>query len=353
MIDKQSSFSYHAHCTALTVLIATALLFVMPVQADDIEEPSLTPNAAFVTENTLNEAVEGGFLATQDQPLALKGEQDELASAAELVAEVVIDDGLADDEAAQSASTLPKNLSPWGMFTAADWVVKSVMIILALASLLTWTVLVSKTFELSSLKRSLRKSRIAVSSSRTLADAANAGNILNVGRELIDAAESELQLSSDILNKEQSSGDIKEGVKERVAYSLSRIEAASTRRMMIGTGLLASIGAISPFVGLFGTVWGIMNSFIGISEAKTTNLAVVAPGIAEALLATALGLVAAIPAVIIYNYFTRQISGVRAVVSDISTSVMRLVSRDLDRGILLTIVKSSVAPVKPVVKTAE
>ena len=71
-------------------------------------------------------------------------------------------------------------------------------------------------------------------------------------------------------------------------------------------GLLATIGATSPFVGLFGTVWGIMNSFIGISKSQTTNLAVVAPGIAEALLATAIGLVAAIPAVIIYNHFARQ-----------------------------------------------
>ena len=79
-----------------------------------------------------------------------------------------------------------------------------------------------------------------------------------------------------------------------------------------GTGVLATIGATAPFVGLFGTVWGIMNSFIGISKSHTTNLAVVAPGIAEALLATAIGLVAAIPAVVIYNVFARSIAGYRA-----------------------------------------
>ena len=101
--------------------------------------------------------------------------------------------------------------------------------------------------------------------------------------------------------------------------------------MARGTGLLATIGSTAPFVGLFGTVWGIMNSFIGISVAKTTNLAVVAPGIAEALLATAIGLVAAIPAVIIYNVFSRSITGHRALLSDASALALQHLSRDLDR----------------------
>ncbi len=100
---------------------------------------------------------------------------------------------------------------------------------------------------------------------------------------------------------------------------------------MRGTSVLATIGATAPFVGLFGTVWGIMNSFIGISKEHTTNLAVVAPGIAEALLATAFGLAAAIPAVVIYNMFARSISGYRALLGDASAAVLRLVSRDLDR----------------------
>ena len=95
--------------------------------------------------------------------------------------------------------------------------------------------------------------------------------------------------------------------------------------------MLATIGATAPFVGLFGTVWGIMNSFIGISKAQTTNLAVVAPGIAEALLATAIGLVAAIPAVVIYNIFARRIGAYRALLADLSAEILRLVSRELDR----------------------
>lgn len=101
--------------------------------------------------------------------------------------------------------------------------------------------------------------------------------------------------------------------------------------MGIGMGILATVGAVAPFVGLFGTVWGIMNAFIGIARSQTTNLAVVAPGIAEALLATAMGLVAAIPAVVIYNHFSRKITAYRSLLADVSTSLLILVSRDLDR----------------------
>jgi biopolymer transport protein ExbB len=123
----------------------------------------------------------------------------------------------------------------------------------------------------------------------------------------------------------------RDGIKERVTSRLERLEARFGRRIARGTGVLATIGATAPFVGLFGTVWGIMNSFIGISKSHTTNLAVVAPGIAEALLATALGLAAAIPAVVIYNVFARSIAGHRALLGDAAAEVLRLVSRDLDR----------------------
>ena len=144
----------------------------------------------------------------------------------------------------------------------------------------------------------------------------------------------ELRLSSDLADKG--------GIKERIATRLARLEVAAGRDMNSGTGVLATIGATAPFVGLFGTVWGIMNSFIGISKAQTTNLAVVAPGIAEALLATAIGLFAAIPAVIIYNQFTRSIARYRALVGDASAEVLRLVSRDLDRGrVAIELVKAA------------
>ena len=226
------------------------------------------------------------------------------------------------------SGTLPHDLSPWGMFLAADWVVKVVMVGLVIASLLTWTVLLAKSIELGLLRRRLTLSLIHLNEVKTLTGAAETQGITDAGRTFIRAAETELVLSIDLTHQDGG----KDGVKERLVSSLSRIEVAVTRDLMVGTGLLATVGAVAPFVGLFGTVWGIMNSFIGISEANTTNLAVVAPGIAEALLATALGLVAAIPAVVIYNHFTRKIAGIRALVSDSAAAVMRLVSRDLDRN---------------------
>jgi biopolymer transport protein ExbB len=221
-------------------------------------------------------------------------------------------------------ATLPHDLSPWGMFLSADLVVQAVMVGLVLASVVTWTVWLAKTIELLAARRKARASLDAIASARSLNEAVqHAGTTNGAVSHLLAAAVKELQLSSDISNKE--------GIKERVASRLERIEAAHSRRISRGTNVLATIGATGPFVGLFGTVWGIMNSFIGISKSHTTSLAVVAPGIAEALLATAFGLVAAIPAVVIYNLFARMITGYRALLGDASAEILRLVSRDLDR----------------------
>ncbi|PDQ17935.1 tonB-system energizer ExbB [Mesorhizobium sanjuanii] len=222
--------------------------------------------------------------------------------------------------------TLPHDLSPWGMFMAADIVVKGVMIGLAFASLVTWTIWLAKSLEILGGKLSARRAAQAIGNAASLNQARRAlGHAGGPGALLVRAAEEEAALSAGAL--EHVSGD---GLKERVTSRLSRIEAAAARRMSRGTGVLATIGSTAPFVGLFGTVWGIMNAFIGISQAQTTNLAVVAPGIAEALLATAMGLVAAIPAVVIYNVFARSIAGYRQILADASAGVERLVSRDLD-----------------------
>jgi len=218
---------------------------------------------------------------------------------------------------------LPRDLSPWGMFLNADELVKAVMIGLAFASLITWTVALAKGLEVIAARRRLRKGLRVLTQARSLAEAARQLNRRHTAAALIEAALAEVEASAD-------AGD-KEGIKERVALRLSRVEAEAGRRMTRGTGALATIGATAPFVGLFGTVWGIMNSFIGISKAHTTNLAVVAPGIAEALLATALGLFAAIPAVVIYNMFSRAIGAYRALYGDCTAEVLRLLSRDLDR----------------------
>jgi biopolymer transport protein ExbB len=222
------------------------------------------------------------------------------------------------------AHLLPQNLSAWGMFMHADIVVKVVMIGLALASLATWTVWIVKSLEIFGAKRRARRQLEVLARAATL-DAARTELEKAKGPvvRMVDAAAAEVDRSAD-LNAD--------GIKERAAALISRIEARAGRVINRGTGILGTIGSTAPFIGLFGTVWGIMNSFIGISKTHTTNLAVVAPGIAEALLATAFGLVAAIPAVIIYNAFARGISGYRAMLGDAAAEILRHVSRDLDRG---------------------
>ena len=226
--------------------------------------------------------------------------------------------------AATDVALLPRNLSPWNMFANADIVVQAVMIGLAFASLVTWTIWLTKTVEIRR-KTATAKRRLGLLETDTV--------LADVERQCRDGDDAVAQIVQSAAREASlSSGIADDGFKERIALRLERVEAAMSRQIARGIGVLATIGATAPFVGLFGTVWGIMNSFISISEAHTTNLAVVAPGIAEALLATALGLVAAIPAVVIYNHLTRTISAHRALLGDASVMVMLLISREGDRG---------------------
>jgi biopolymer transport protein ExbB len=226
--------------------------------------------------------------------------------------------------AEMAPAELPRDLTPWGMFMSADIIVKAVMLGLAFASVLTWTIWLAKTLELVAARRSLSRAQGTLAAARSLAEAVRPASAASPHVALlIQAVESELRRSPDLR-------DI-DGIKERVTARFERIEAGVGRAMMRATGILATIGATAPFVGLFGTVWGIMNSFIGISKLHTTNLAVVAPGIAEALLATAFGLAAAIPAVVIYNAFARSIAHYRALYADASVEILTLVSRDLSQ----------------------
>ena len=219
---------------------------------------------------------------------------------------------------------LPPAFSPWEMFLNAGPVVKAVMLVLIVASVLTWTVFIAKTIEFLRVRARLARAESVLEEADTLGGGEVETRHCRIAHTLVMAAETERARSSDI-------PDDTDGLKERIVLHLERLEAAEGRRLMRGTGLLATIGATSPFIGLFGTVWGIMTSFTGIAASKATTLAVVAPGIAEALLATALGLVAAIPAVVIYNHLARQSAACRAQVSDLTALVMRLVSRDLGR----------------------
>ena len=238
--------------------------------------------------------------------------------------------------------SLPHDLSPWSMFMNADIIVKAVMVGLAFASLVTWTVWLAKGLDLIGAKsrakgatRKLEQADNLVAATREIEDGWTRRGAV---ADLVQAAARETKRSSELSP---------EGVKERVSIALSRVEARAGRNMAKGTGLLATIGATAPFVGLFGTVWGVMNSFIGISQSHTTNLAVVAPGIAEALLATAIGLVAAIPAVIIYNVFARSIAGYRALLSDASGEVLQHLSRDLERQQRLGRLVTTEPPARP------
>jgi biopolymer transport protein ExbB len=283
-------------------LLAQQTTAPVPQQAPGPSQPAATPAAPAPAPST----------AVQSAPVPATSD----ATAA------VADGGV---RTLKSTAVALRELSPWSMFLSADVLVKAVMIGLAFASLVTWTIFIAKMIELSLIQRKLRAALRKIGDARSLAEAQFAlGAKDSVLAALLAAAMREARLSAGI------SGDA--GIKERAASSFAEIVRAEARRVRLGMGLLATIGATSPFVGLFGTVWGIMNSFIGISKSQTTNLAVVAPGIAEALLATALGLVAAIPAVIIYNHFARVTKAYLELVGRSSGAAGRLLSRDLDRS---------------------
>ena len=332
-----------AKFAALVAAFMATATWAQDASAPVVPPPAVSPPAAVQPASPLPPAVANPPAAVEpaapqpsaDAPApAIPIEQDAVPDAAEAAPSASPDAAASDQPTAADApatapgspptSTLPHDLTPWGMYDAADIVVKAVMIGLVIASIITWTVGLAKSLELISASASLRKSLSRISGERSLHEAIEKlRSRRGLLRAMLDASAAEVRLSSDSLNPD--------GVKERVASRLGRIEASAARSIARGTGMLATIGSTAPFVGLFGTVWGIMNSFIGISKAQTTNLAVVAPGIAEALLATAIGLVAAIPAVIIYNQFSRWIAGYRLLVGDAGAHVQRLVSRDLDR----------------------
>ena len=300
----------------LPALILAATLFPLPLAAQEgtAPQPLVPPPVT-------------SPLAPQAQPLPAQVPPSVPAPLPPATAPLAPSGGMTGSAAAAVAPALPSHdLSPMGMYEQAHWVVKAVMLSLLAASFLSWTVLLYKSVEMSFARRRLRRSHRLLHAAPGLAEA---GQTLARRRDpvavMVRAVAEELDRSAPALP--QAGGD---GVKERAASLVERLEGQASARIRRGTGLLATIGSTAPFVGLFGTVWGIMNSFIGIAETKTTNLAVVAPGIAEALLATAIGLVAAIPAVVIYNHFSRAIAGYRLALGDAGAAVLRHLSRDLD-----------------------
>ena len=221
-----------------------------------------------------------------------------------------------------------------GMFMDADWVVKTVMIGLLLASVFSWTLLIIKMMEFGGLNRTSDRFLEAFRGARSVADMRRIATSDEFdGNPLADmaaAASEEVELSRQA--GLQVSGEHRDSTLTRAASAVSAVQAGLSKRLSGGQQFLASVGSSGPFIGLFGTVWGIMNSFIGIANTNTTNLAVVAPGIAEALLATGLGLFAAIPSVIFYNYFQTRISAFGARSEGFVAELMNAISRQLDKG---------------------
>lgn len=319
--------------TLLVALVFLSSLLAYPALAEDSTAAAAPPAAEH------SEAGATGPMQATQPPAATSAQ----APAGEAVSPALAtaqapatqDAGVAKDAAMGTSADgmpimddalLPHDLSPWGMFLNADIVVQVVMGGLAFGSVATWTVFFAKAWQLFWFNRQMAGALRHLEAAPSLAAAQNAldegkrpGSGLGVA--LLAAAITEMDLSG------HASA---EGVKERVASRFDRLAAQLGRSMNRGTGILATIGSTAPFVGLFGTIWGIMNSFVGISQAHTTNLAVVAPGIAEALLATAIGLVAAIPAVVVYNLLARATAANKAVSFDMTAAVLRLVSRDLD-----------------------
>jgi len=320
-IERSMTYNRQKHRAFVAAIVAAVLVLPAPVIAQTA--PAATTPSPTVPQAAPTRAAPAPSAASSAAPAAPATDP---AAAPGAVPPAV--DSSATPPAANPpdfALKLPRDLSPWGMFMAADIVVKAVMVGLAFASVLTWTIWFAKALELMFARRRLHAAIDRLAHAKSW----NEANVRTKGRDtgvaaMVRAADTELHMSADAHSAS--------GIKERIASRLERLEAAAGRQMIRGTGILATIGATAPFVGLFGTVWGIMNSFIGISKSHTTNLAVVAPGIAEALLATALGLVAAIPAVVMYNMFSRWIAGYRALHADAAAEILRIVSRDLDRG---------------------
>ena len=225
-------------------------------------------------------------------------------------------------------------LTPLTMFLDATAIAKGVMIILALCSVLSWTLLITKIFEFGSLNRTTDRFLEAFRGARSIADMGRIATSEEFeGNPLADmaaAAAQEVELSRQA--GLQVAGAHRDTTISRAATAVGAVQASLAKRLSSGMAFFASLGSSGPFVGLFGTVWGIMVSFIGIANTNTTNLAVVAPGIAEALLATGMGLAAAIPSVIFYNVFQVRISAYGTRSEGFVAELMNAISRQLDRG---------------------
>ena len=294
----------------IAALGAIVLMAATPALAQDPAVPAPDAAAAPAAE---------GALTAEEAPAPV-------AAPAEDVAPTTLDDTMKKGHSG--------GLTPWTMFVDATPVVKVVMIGLVLASAFSWVLLLLKLFEFATLTRVSNRFVEAFRGARSIADIGKIASAEEFeGNPLADmavAASQEVELSRqaglDVTGKHRETTLI------RATNAVNAVQASLSKRLSSGMQFLASLGSSGPFVGLFGTVYGIMNSFISIVETQTTNLASVAPGIAEALLATGIGLFAAIPAVIFYNYFQTRIGAYGARTEGFIAELMNAISRQLDKG---------------------
>ena len=239
-----------------------------------------------------------------------------------------------EDKAPKTIENHGGKLTPVSMFMDAEPVVKVVMIGLLLASIFSWVLLITKMIEFGGLNRKSDRFVEAFRGAKSINDMGRIGISEEFeGNPLADmaaAAASEVELSRQA--GLHVSGEHRDSTIMRAQTAVGAVQSSLAKRLSGGMQFLASVGSSGPFIGLFGTVYGIMNSFIGIANTNTTNLAVVAPGIAEALLATGIGLFAAIPAVIFYNYFQTQVSAYGTRSDGFNAELMNAISRQLDKG---------------------
>lgn len=237
---------------------------------------------------------------------------------------------LADGVAAQQATT--HDYSMWGMFINADWVVQLVIISLVICSIVSWTIIFEKLgkFKMLNFKAARFEKQFWSGESLDKLYENQSQKASHPLAYIFVAAMEELGKSN--LAKVKNADSLRIGVKLRISKAMLITKNRSIEELESRLGFLATVGSTAPFIGLFGTVWGIMNSFTSIAATKTTTLAVVAPGIAEALFATAIGLVAAIPAVIAYNKFSSSTDKYVARLEDFSDEFETLISRQLDEG---------------------
>ncbi|BBC74320.1 Tol-Pal system subunit TolQ [Altererythrobacter sp. B11] len=231
------------------------------------------------------------------------------------------------DMMSAAGASAPTRLDPLQLFLDADIVVQLVITGLVLASIWVWTIVVSFSMKMGSVKRRSREFEEDFwQSENPEAMLGGRKGQANPSARVAAAGLDELKIST--------AGGVRdrEGTRQRVALAMEGQVAVESDALAERLNFLATTGAVAPFVGLFGTVWGIMNSFFQIGSQQNSSLAVVAPGISEALFATAIGLFAAIPAVIAYNRFSHRVDGFQARLQRFADKVSAQIGRELDRA---------------------